>query len=82
MTELTASVALHGLSLAVTGKVVRTTALVTGSGTRATSEAATATVSTDKSASADGSTATHVTVDRIGAGALQEVSVHVLSMVC
>jgi hypothetical protein len=39
--EFAAGVALHGLSLAITGKVVRATALVAGSRTRTASEAAT-----------------------------------------
>lgn len=39
VTKLTASIALHGLSLAIARKVVGATALVAGSRTRATSEA-------------------------------------------
>lgn len=57
--ELAAGIALHGLSLAITGKVVGATALVAGSRARATSEAATATEVTGVAATAHGGTATH-----------------------
>lgn len=69
VTELAAGVALHGLSLAVAGKVVRATALVAGSGASTASEATTA--ETAEAAAANGSTAGDAS-GRVGAGALWE----------
>lgn len=71
--ELAAGVALHGLSLAITGKVVGATALVAGGGTRAAGEAATGEAAV--TATAHGGTTAHGTrADRVGAGTLEHVS--------
>lgn len=67
--ELATGVALHGLGLAVTGKVVGATALVASSGTGAASETTTA-VTTGKAAAAHGGTTAKSRTDRVGAGAL------------
>lgn len=66
--KLAAGVALHGLSLAVTGKVVGATALVASSGTRATSETTTA-VTTGEATAAHGGTTAKSRANRVGAGA-------------
>lgn len=68
--ELAAGVALHGLSLAITGEVVGATALVAGSRARAASEAAAATEGTGETATAHGGTAAHGRADRVRASAL------------
>lgn len=70
VTELAAGVALHGLSLAVAGKVVRATALVAGSGASTASKATTS--ETAEAATANGSTAGDAS-GRVGASALWEV---------
>ncbi|KAH7030710.1 uncharacterized protein B0I36DRAFT_113135 [Microdochium trichocladiopsis] len=62
--ELAASIALHGLSLAVARKVVGTTALVAGGGTRAAAETATAAVATEGTAGS-GTAAAHVDSGRV-----------------
>lgn len=67
--ELAAGVALHGLSLAVTGKVVGATALVASSGTGAASETTTA-VTTGEAATAHGGTTAKSRTNRVRAGAL------------
>lgn len=69
VTQLAAGVALHGLSLAVAGKVVRTTALVAGGGTGTASEATTA-VATGVAATAHGGATAHRGTDGVGASAL------------
>ena len=69
--ELAAGIALHGLSLAVAGKVVGTTALVAGSRARAT-EAATPEATGVAAAAHGGSTAHRA--NRVGASALYHVS--------
>lgn len=66
VTELAAGVALHGLSLAVAGKVVRATALVAGSGASTASKATTS--ETAEAATANGSTAGDAS-GRVGASA-------------
>lgn len=72
VTELAAGVALHGLSLAITGEVVGATALVAGSRARATSEAA-AGEAASVAATAHGSTTTHGSgTDGVGAGTLRD----------
>lgn len=68
--ELAAGVALHGLSLAITGKVVGATALVAGSRARSASEAAATTEGTGETATAHRSTATHGGTNRVRASAL------------
>lgn len=69
MAELAAGVALHSLSLAITGKVVGTTALVASGRARATSEATTA-VATGEATTAHRSTTAHgARTDRVGASA-------------
>lgn len=60
VTKLAASIALHGLSLAITSEVVGTTALVASGRARATREA-TAAVATSESTTAHRSTAAHGT---------------------
>jgi hypothetical protein len=68
--ELAAGIALHSLSLAITGKVVGTTALVASGRARATSETTSA-VTTGEATTAHGSTAAHGTrADGVGASAL------------
>ncbi|KAL7899814.1 hypothetical protein HDV64DRAFT_218367 [Trichoderma sp. TUCIM 5745] len=67
--ELAASVALHGLSLAVTGEVVGAAALVACSGTRAVGEATT-TIAADEATTAHGSTTAHTRVAGVGASTL------------
>jgi hypothetical protein len=73
VTELATSVALHGLSLAVAGKVVWSTALVAGSGTGTTADEATAaTISTETTAARGYGTATaHVGASGVSASASQ-----------
>lgn len=73
VTKLATSVALHGLSLAVAGKVVRSAALVAGSGTGAAAdEATTATISAETTTAGGYGTATaHVGASRVGASASQ-----------
>ncbi len=69
VTELAAGVALHGLSLAIAGKVVGATALVAGSRARAAGEATTREAAV--AATAHGGTAAHGTgADGVGASAL------------
>ena len=68
VTELTASVALHRLRLAVTREVVRTTALVAGRGARTTGEPAT---SETETATAHGGAPAHH-ARRVGARPLHE----------
>jgi hypothetical protein len=64
--ELAAGVALHSLSLAITGKVVGTTALVAGGRARAASEATSA-VATRETTTAHRSTAAHgARTNRVG----------------
>ncbi|KAH8646758.1 hypothetical protein BX600DRAFT_155560 [Xylariales sp. PMI_506] len=66
--ELAAGVALHGLSLAVTGKVVGSTALVAGGRTgTASGESTTAAETTTVSTAGDGSTAADTDTGRAGA---------------
>ena len=65
MTKLATSIALHSLSLAVTGKMVGTTALVAGRMARTTGET-TASVAT-KTATTDGCTTAHVHAGGVGA---------------
>lgn len=70
VTELAAGVALHSLSLAITGKVVGATALVASGRARATGETTSA-VATGEAATAHRSTTTHRTrANRVGASAL------------
>ncbi|KAI1262611.1 hypothetical protein F5Y18DRAFT_147250 [Xylariaceae sp. FL1019] len=69
VTKLPTSVALHSLSLAVTGEVVRTTALVASSRTRATSKTATTTVA--EATTTHGNTTAHGCTSRVGAGTSQ-----------
>lgn len=71
--ELAAGVAFHGLSLAIPGKVVRTTALVAGSRTGTASIAAPSAETTDKSTPAHRSTTTHGRTNRIGASTLRKI---------
>ena len=66
--QLAACIALHSLSLAITGEVVGATALVACSRARATGKAATAETTTE-TATAHRSTAAHGT-DRVGASTL------------
>ena len=68
--ELAASVALHGLGLAVAGKVVGATALVASSRTRAAAEAATAAEATESTTRRRTATA-HVDAGRVLAGTSQ-----------
>lgn len=67
--ELAASIALHGLRLAVTSEMVGATALVASSGTRAVGEAST-TIAADEAATAHGSTTAHTSIARVGASTL------------
>lgn len=67
--KLTASIALHGLSLAVSCEVVGPTALVAGSRTWATGEGATA-VATVSATGNRGTTSAHVDAGGVGACAL------------
>jgi hypothetical protein len=68
--QLAASVALHGLGLAIPRKVVRAATLITGSGARAASKATTAAaVGTRISAASNGGAATHGT-DGVGTSTL------------
>lgn len=69
--ELTAGIALHSLSLAITGEVVRATALVAGSRTGTASESTTSTKATSKTATAHRSTTAH-RADGVGASALSK----------
>jgi hypothetical protein len=68
VTKLATGVALHGLSLAIAGKVVGTATLVARGRTRTAWEAATA-ITASKSATSHRSTTAHGT-DRVGAGTL------------
>lgn len=68
VTELAAGIALHGLSLAITSKVVGTTTLVASSRARTTSETTTA-VTTGEATTTHGSTTAHSRTNRVGAGA-------------
>jgi hypothetical protein len=78
VTKLATSIALHSLSLAVAGKVVRSTALVAGSRARAAAdEAATAaksakaaTAGTNGATGTTGTTTAHVGASRVGASTL------------
>lgn len=77
VTELAAGIALHSLSLAITGKVVGTTALVAGSRTGTASEATTR--ETAIAATAHGGTATHSSrSDRVGTSALEELCISMM----
>lgn len=67
--KLAASIALHGLSLAVSRKVVGTTALVAGSRTGATGEG-TAAVATVSATGNRGAASAHVDAGGVGARAL------------
>lgn len=67
--ELAAGVALHSLSLAITGKVVGATALVASSGTGAASETTTA-VTTGEATAAHGGTTAKSRANGVRAGAL------------
>lgn len=67
--ELAASIALHGLGLAVASEVVGATALVAGSGTRAVGEAS-ATIATDEATTTHGSTTAHGSITGVGASTL------------
>jgi hypothetical protein len=69
VTELAAGIALHGLSLAITSKVVGTTTLVASGRARTTSETTTA-VTTGEATTTHGSTTAHSRTNRVGAGAL------------
>lgn len=76
VTELAAGIALHGLSLAITSKVVGTTTLVASGRARTTSETTTA-VATGEATTTHGSTTAHSRTNRVGAGALlQSVMFH------
>jgi hypothetical protein len=68
VTELAAGIALHGLSLAITSKVVGTTTLVASGRARTTSETTTA-VATGEATTTHGSTTAHSRTNRVGAGA-------------
>lgn len=68
--ELAASIAFHGLCLAVASEVVGATALVACSGTRAVGEAST-TIAADETATAHGSTAAHTRIAGVGASTSQ-----------
>ena len=69
--KLSASIALHGLSLAVAGKVVGTTALVARGRAGAAGKASTTTETAAVAATRDGATATHGTgTDGVGARTL------------
>jgi hypothetical protein len=67
LTKLATSVAFHGLSLAVAGKVVRSTALVAGGRAGAASEAAPEASSSSVAATGSTSAATHSWVGWVGA---------------
>lgn len=67
--ELAASIALHGLSLAIASEVVGATALVASSGTRAVGEAST-TIAADEATTAHGSTTAHTRIAGVGASTL------------
>lgn len=68
--QLATGVALHGLSLAVAGKVVRTTALVAGGGTGAAGEATTAVTASVAATTHGGAATAHSRADGVGASAL------------
>lgn len=68
VTELAAGIALHGLSLAITSKVVGTTTLVASGRARTTGETTTA-VTTGEATTTHGSTTAHSRTNRVGAGA-------------
>lgn len=68
--ELAASIALHGLSLAVASEVVGATALVACSRTRAVGEAST-TIAADETTTAHGSTTAHTRIAGVGASTSQ-----------
>lgn len=70
--ELAASIALHGLSLAIASEVVGATALVASSGTRAVGEAST-TIAADEATTAHRSTTAHTRVAGVGASTLQRL---------
>jgi hypothetical protein len=73
VTELAASVALHSLSLAIAGEVVRSTTLVARSRARTTDEAATAAGEPSITATARGwATAAHVDTSGVRASTLWE----------
>lgn len=67
--ELAASIALHGLSLAIASEVVGATALVASSGTRTVGEAST-TIAADEATTAHRSTTAHTRVAGVGASTL------------
>lgn len=72
VTELATGVALHRLSLTIAGEVVRTAALVAGSGARAASETATAKVAAGIAAAPHGGATAHGSgTDGVGAGTSQ-----------
>ena len=58
MTKLATSIAFHGLSLTIPGKVVRATALIASSRSRTTSKATTTAITTISSTAGDRSTTT------------------------
>lgn len=70
VTQLTTSVALHGLSLAVAGKVVRAAALVAGGRSGTTAEATSA-VAAGKAAATHRSATAHSRSNGVGASTLQ-----------
>lgn len=61
--ELAAGIALHGLCLAIAGKVVRATALVAGSRSGATGESSTGRETSVATTGDGGSTSTHTDTD-------------------
>ena len=71
--KLSARVALHSLGLAISGKVVGTTALVAGSGTRTATETASA-VAAGISTTANGAATAHSGTDGVRASPLYIVS--------
>ena len=71
VSELAAGVALHGLSLAVAGKVVGATALVAGSSPRTGKTATAAEAASESPATNRGASTAHVDAGRVGACASQ-----------
>jgi hypothetical protein len=69
VTELATSIALHGLSLAITGKVVGATTLVASSRARAVGKASTA-IAADEAATTHGGATAHSSIAGVGASTL------------
>lgn len=75
VTKLATGIALHGLGLAIAGKVVGATALVASSRARAVGKT-TAAVAANEAATAHGSTTAHAGVAGVGAGTLNRTYQH------